>query len=54
MENMRAAEWGIKWHQAPLVVDQVGVVRDIHWVSYLVLNMNMREDLLVRCKGRVS
>ena len=29
---------------------QVGVVRDIHWESHLVQNMELREAPLVICK----
>ena len=48
MSNMRTPEWGRQWEQSPLMVDQSGVVRDTHWESHLVQNMDLREDPLLR------
>ena len=49
--NMRTPEWVIQCYQAPLVVDQVVLVRDLHWESHLVQNLDLREAPLVRCQG---
>ena len=51
MENLRNTEWERHWQQAPLMGDQVVLVRDHHWESYLVRNMALRETIMVRCHG---